>query len=119
MRKIFQQILQLCFAHPLDEILEGLSILSPVCIAIHQARNHLGNVLRRNRHHRHAIRTCVVTPLSSQDHLEVRHRVSGHLSAYAIKSQIGHVMLAATVETAADLDVQILDGFVELKILFR
>ena len=28
-------------------------------------------------------------------------------------------MLAATVEAAADLDVQILDRFIELKILFR
>ena len=58
-------------------------------------------------------------PLPAQNHLEVWHRVSRHFAAYAVKSQVGDVMLAATVETATDLDVQILDGFIELKILFR
>jgi hypothetical protein len=51
--------------------------------------------------------------------MEVWHRVPGHLAAYAVKPKIGHVMLAATIEAAADFNVQILYGFVEMSILFR
>ena len=54
-------------------------------------------------------------PLAAQDHLEVRDGVARHFAADAVEAEVGHVMLAATVEAAADLDVQVLDGFVELK----
>ena len=54
-------------------------------------------------------------PFAAQNHLEVRDRVSRHFAADAVETQVGHVMLAATIEAAADLDVQFHDGLVQLK----
>ena len=47
-------------------------------------------------------------PFAAQNHLEMRHRVSRHLAAHTVKTQVRHMVLAATIEAAADLDVQIL-----------
>ena len=47
-----------------------------------------------------------------------RHGVTGDLAAYSVKSQVGHVMLSATVEAAADLDVQVFHRFAPLKTFF-
>ena len=45
----------------------------------------------------------------------MRHCVSRNLAAHAVEAQIGSVVLPATIEAAADLDVQILDCFILLK----
>src|SRR5581483_2030048 len=42
----------------------------------------------------------------------------GDLTAYAIEAEVGDVVLAATVEASADLDVQVLHGFVGRVALF-
>src|SRR5258708_21115819 len=54
-------------------------------------------------------------PLSAEDNLKMRHRVSRDLAANAVESQVGRMMLSATVKAAADLDVQILHRFVLLE----
>ena len=51
--------------------------------------------------------------------LEVGNRVSPNFTAYAVKAQIRYVMLPATVEAAADLNVQILNGLIELETFLR
>ena len=58
-------------------------------------------------------------PFAAQHHLEMRHRVAGDFAADTVETQVGDVVLAATVEAAADLDVQIFDGFVEFEDSFR
>src|SRR5436305_753395 len=39
----------------------------------------------------------------------MRHRVAADVAAVAVEADVGHVMLSAGVEAAADLDVQLLD----------
>ena len=56
-------------------------------------------------------------PLAAEHHLEVRHRVARHFAAHAIESEVGDVVLPAAIEAAADFDVQVLHGFVELEAL--
>ena len=56
-------------------------------------------------------------PLASQNHLKMGYGVTTNLSTHSIKPQVGDVMLATTVEAAADLDVQILDGLIHLRTL--
>ena len=46
-------------------------------------------------------------PLAAEHHLEVRDGVARHFAADAVEAEVGHMMLAATIEAAADLDVQI------------
>ena len=75
------------------------------------------NVFGRDRHNGQAVRAGVALPLSSQNHLEVRNGVAGHLAADAVETEVGHVVLAATVEAAADLDVQVLHRRVHGKTL--
>jgi len=57
-----------------------------------------------------------VFPFPAQNDLEVRHGVTRHFAADAVKAQIGHMVLSATVEAAADFDVEFYDGIVQLKI---
>ena len=59
-----------------------------------------------------------MVPLAPQNHLKVRHGIARHFAADTIKSQVRHMVLSATVEAAADFDVQILDGLIQLKVLF-
>ncbi len=113
--EIFQHSFQLHFADALDEILETFAGRPVRHVSFRQARDHFRNTLGRNRHDGQAVRAAVVLPLAAQHHLEVRHGVSADLAADAVEAEVGHVMLAATVEAAADLDVQILHGFVQLE----
>ncbi len=47
-------------------------------------------------------------PLAADDQLEVRHASSSDVAADAEEAEIGDVVLAARVEAAARLDVQVL-----------
>ena len=58
-------------------------------------------------------------PFAAQDHLKMGYCVSGNLAADAVKAYVGHMMLSATVEAAADLDVQVLHRFIQLEALLR
>src|SRR5690242_11997623 len=106
---------QFCFAAASDEIRESLPFVAAQRIPFHEPLHHLGNALGRNGHNRHAVGTGVMGPLAAEHHLEMWHRIPGDLPAYPIEPNVRHVMLPAAIEAAADLDMQVLDGFVELK----
>src|SRR5207247_7550981 len=88
-------------------------------ISFADAFHERGNVLGRNSNHRQAIRSRVVRPFAAEHHLKVRHSIAGYLAAYAIETEIRNMVLPATVETATNLDVQILNGFIQLHALRR
>ena len=115
MRQIFQRCFQFHFADALDEILEAFAGRAAGDVLFGEARDHFRNILRRNRHDRQAVRTAVVLPLAAQHHLKMRNGEAADLAADAVETKIGHVMLAAAIEAAADFDVQVLHGFVELE----
>ncbi len=46
----------------------------------------------------------------------MRHRAVADLAAHAVEADVGDVMLAAGVEAARDLDLEILDRLVELEV---
>ena len=48
----------------------------------------------------------------------MRHGMTSNLAADTVESQIGDVMLSATIEAPADLDMQLLYGFVGHKAFF-
>ena len=47
----------------------------------------------------------------------MRHRVAVLVAADAIEAKIGHMVLAAGIEAAADLDAQAADGLIHLGVL--
>src|SRR6185295_746590 len=116
-RQVLEQTLQFSFPNSLAKVLESFAVAAVGYVSCREAGNHFGNVLGRNRDNRKTVRSRVVIPLASEDHLEVRHGVAAHFAADTIEPQVGHVMLTATVEAPADLDVEILDGLVHLKVL--
>src|SRR5580658_10731319 len=112
--EVFKLGFQFDFAYALDEIFEGFASRALRDILRRKTRDDFRNSLRRNRDNRQTVRAAVVGPLAAENHLEVRHRVPCNLAADAVETEIGDVMLSATIEAAADFDMQILDGFVKL-----
>ena len=77
-------------------------------VALGEALDHLGHALRRHGADGQAVRAAVVRPLAADDQLEVRHAAPADVAADAEEADVGDVVLAARVEAAAGLDVQVL-----------
>ena len=108
---------ELLLAEPRDVVLEGLAVLALRDEAGGDAVDHLGDPLGRHRADRQAVRAGVLAPAPAEHHLEVRHGDAVDLAAVAEEADVGHVVLAARVEAAADLDPQAADRLVELELL--
>ena len=76
--------------------------------ALGQALDDLGHALRRHGADGQAVGAAVVRPLPADDELEVRHAAAADVAAHAEEAEVGDVVLAARVEAAARLDVQVL-----------
>ena len=57
----------------------------------------------------------IVLPLAPEDDLEMRNLAIADVDRHSIEAQIRDVMLAARIEATADLDPQILDGFIQIE----
>ena len=117
--QIIQHLLDLDFANALDKCLERFILLTLRHIPTRESLHHFGDSLRRDRAHRQTIGAGVVSPLAAQHNLEVRHGVVPGMTADAIKTKIGNVMLSTGIEAAADLDMQVLHSFIHCVTLFR
>src|SRR6202034_1893348 len=73
------------------------------------------NILRRDRGDRQAVGSAVMFPFTAEDDLEMRHSKAADFPADAVETQIGDMVLAAAIEAAADLDMEMLHGFIELE----
>src|SRR6185503_16292044 len=98
-----------------DEFVKRLSRCPLFQIAIRDAIDRLGNAFRRHRADRETVRSGVIGPLASQDHLEMWHCVSVLVPADTVEAQIGDMMLAAGIEAAADLDVESADSLIHFE----
>ena len=97
---------------------EPFALLARAQKMIRNAVQGVGNALGRNRHDRQAVRACVLFPLPAQHNLEVGHFESVHIASDAVKPDVRDMVLTATVEAAADLDVQVLDRLIQLEAFF-
>ena len=82
-------------------------------VSLGEAVDHFGNSLGRDRPDGQAVRPAVFGPLAADHDLEMGNGVAADVAAVAVEADVGDVVLAAGVEAAADLDVQVADGFVE------
>ena len=111
--ELVQHALDAHLAGALNEGAEGLALLALGHVAAGEALDHVRDALGRHGADGQAVRAAILLPLPAQHHLEMRHGVAVEVAADAVEAQIGHVVLAAGVEAAADLDVQALHGFVQ------
>ena len=115
--EIVEYLANLGLADPTDELRKPFVLLPHAQVEVRDAIQGVGNPLRGNGHDRQSIRTRIFFPLSTEDDLKVRHLVAIDDAGHAVKPNVGHVVLPATIEAAADLDVQVLDGLIHLKAL--
>ena len=99
-------------ANSLHELGEPLIRLALLHVEVRNPIERGGHAFRGNRHDRQAVSAGVLFPLTAQYDLEVRHFKAFHGATDTIKPDVGHVVLAAAIEAAADLDVQILDRLI-------
>ena len=116
-REILNQLSHLSFPNAFDELLKAFTSFTAHHISFADAFHQIGNILGRNGYHRESVRSCVVRPFSAEHYLKMRHRISRHFATHAIETKIGNMVLPATVETAADLDVKTLNGLIQLHAL--
>ena len=95
-------------ADAVGEIREGFVVQAFLGVAIGEALDDLGHALRRHGADGQAVGAGVVGPLAPDDQLEVRHAPPADVAADAQEAEVGDVVLAARVEAAAGLDVQVL-----------
>jgi hypothetical protein len=88
------------------------SVLALGDVAVGDALDHLGDVLRGDRERREPERAGVLGPLAAEHDLEVRHESAALLAADAVEAEVGDVVLAARVEAAARLDAEPLQRLV-------
>src|ERR1041385_658023 len=116
--QIVQHLFDLHLAYALDKLLEAFISLTFRYIPTREPLYHFRDALRRDRTHCQSIGTSIMSPLPTQHNLEVRHRVIPRMAADAVKTKVGNVMLTAGIKTAADLDMQVLHGFIQGMTLF-
>ncbi len=100
------------FADAADVGLEGFAGLALLDVAGGDARDGGGNALGGDGADGQAVGAGVFGPLAAEDDLEVGGGEAALVAADAVEAEIGNVMLAAGVETAADLDAQVADGVI-------
>jgi hypothetical protein len=101
------------FSDALDECLKRFILLAFAHVPPGESLHHFGNAFRRNGSHCQAIRACVVSPLASKHNLKVWDGIVPGVTAHAIESQVGDVVLSAGIETTANFDMQVLYRFIQ------
>ena len=94
-------------------VLEALVRLALGEILLGHVVDELGDALRRHRADGQAVGGAVVFPLPAHEDAEVRHGRAADLARDAVEADVGQVMLAAGVEAAGHLDVQVAHGRVD------
>ena len=114
--EVLEQLAHASLADASDEGLEALALLALADVQAAQPLDRVGDRLRRHRESGQSIGRGVSLGLPAQDDLEVRHRAIADLAAHPVEADVGDVVLAARVEAARDLDLEVLDRVVELEV---
>src|SRR5215471_9332533 len=116
--EIFQEVLDLFFTDPPNEVLEALALLALAHVIFGDRQYCFRYALRRHGSDGHAVLAGVVMKLAAENDLKVRHLKPLHVAVDAIKPDVGDMVLAARVEAAAYFDAQILHRLIQLQALF-
>ena len=117
LRQFVEYLANLRLADALHEVCEAFVLLPHPQIKICEALDSVGDSLGGDCYDRQPVRTGVLFPLPADDNLKVWNLVTVDGTADTVETDIANVVLSATIEATADLNVQILDRLVHLKAL--
>ena len=117
-RRVLSQVIEdlsnFRFTDAADELGKTFVGLTFTQIEVGNEVQGIRDALRRYGNNGQTVRAGVLFPLATENDLKVRNLESLQRAADSIEADIGHVVLAATVEAAADLNVHVLNRLIQL-----